>query len=214
MSLSFLVLLELFTSQGCSSCPPADRLLTEISADPRVLTLAYHVDYWDDLGRKDPFSAAEWTRRQNDYAASLRGRGLYTPQLVVGGAVDAVGSDRGRIGALIDRAAAPSVKLELTAVTEGDAIRVRATTTPALAANQTLLVAVAESGITTEVVRGENAGRTLTADHIVRRLVTVGPDGVAILPLDRRWDRKRLEIVGFVQERPSMKVLGAMRAAR
>ena len=104
------VLVELFTSQGCSSCPPADRLLGELPAavdGVQVLPLAFHVDYWDDLGWRDPFSSADWTARQNGYARSLGAGRIYTPQLVVQGSADVVGSDRGGAVELIRRAAHP-----------------------------------------------------------------------------------------------------------
>src|SRR5512134_2402114 len=84
---------ELFTSQGCSSCPPADRLLAELGEDPAVLPLAFHVDYWDHLGWRDPFSSPRWSERQGRYARTL-GRGLYTPQLVVAGDQDVLGSNQ------------------------------------------------------------------------------------------------------------------------
>jgi len=98
------VLIELFTSQGCNSCPPADALLGELAQRPGVLALAFHVDYWNGLGWSDPFSSKLATARQNDYAQRLGKRSIYTPQLVVDGAQDAVGSDRAGVTALIDAA--------------------------------------------------------------------------------------------------------------
>src|SRR5262245_58242267 len=89
------VVLELFTSQGCSSCPPADELLPELAAAPGVIALAFHVDVWDDLGWKNPFSSPQWTARQESYVEKLGG-GPYTPQLVVNGRAHVVGSDRRR----------------------------------------------------------------------------------------------------------------------
>jgi len=90
------VVVELFTSQGCSSCPPADRLLSKLSRDPRlagrVIPLAFHVDYWDYIGWRDPFASPRWSQRQKDYARVFRSNRIYTPQLVVSGSTEGVGS--------------------------------------------------------------------------------------------------------------------------
>src|SRR5690348_11228611 len=91
------VVVELFTSQGCSSCPPADRLLSKLGEDPRfagkVLPLSFHVDYWNSIGWQDPFSSARWSARQNDYARAFRSDRIYTPQTVVNGTSECVGND-------------------------------------------------------------------------------------------------------------------------
>src|SRR6476660_4669091 len=92
-ALLFAVVVELFTSQGCSSCPPADALLRDLRRDPTVIAIAYHVDYWDNLGRRDHFSAREWTQRQMEYIRTLRLPSAYTPQMVVGGTRQMVGSN-------------------------------------------------------------------------------------------------------------------------
>jgi hypothetical protein len=91
------VVVELFTSQGCSSCPPADEYLGELAHRRDVIALAFHVDYWDYIGWKDPFASPDFTRRQRAYAGALGLRGLYTPQMIVDGRADAVGSDRARV---------------------------------------------------------------------------------------------------------------------
>src|ERR1700736_1842766 len=91
------IVVELFTSQGCSSCPPADALLAELAQRPDVIALGFHIDYWDDLGWKDPLSSPAATARQRDYARQFGRRQVYTPQLVVDGAEEAVGSDRAAV---------------------------------------------------------------------------------------------------------------------
>ena len=98
------ILVELFTSEGCSSCPPADALLAELASRPDVLALSFHVDYWDRLGWKDPFSSREASQRQNRYAALLDLATVYTPQIVVDGGWQAVGSDRADVEHALDLA--------------------------------------------------------------------------------------------------------------
>jgi hypothetical protein len=98
------IVVELFTSEGCSSCPPADALLTELASRPEVLALSFHVDYWDRLGWKDPFSSPAATLRQQRYAELLGLATVYTPQIVIDGKWQAVGSDRGEVERALDSA--------------------------------------------------------------------------------------------------------------
>jgi hypothetical protein len=170
------VLIELFTSQGCSSCPPADRLLTRLAEDPRyagrVVPLAFHVDYWNHLGWSDPFSSAGWSRRQQEYAASFHSRRIYTPQLVVGGTVDANGSDERAVRAAIDRALSrePAGKLELRVdPVAGGKVKVHLEAEGR--AGRDAWVALYQSGLSTPVGAGENARATLHNDRVVRQLV-------------------------------------------
>jgi hypothetical protein len=203
------VLLEVFTSQGCSSCPPADRLVSEIRADPElsacILPLSFHVDYWDDLGWKDPFSSAAWSARQQAYASELGG-GVYTPEAVVGGVGQTVGSNRGRI---VDLAAGaePAAPPCLAATEEGEAIVVTASCPAPNGAD--FWAAVVEDGVVTRVERGENAGRTLRSDAVVRALVRVTGDGRTRIPRHAAWGR--VGVVGFVQEHAHMRVLSTAR---
>jgi hypothetical protein len=169
------VVIELFTSEGCSSCPPADALLTELARSrPDVLPLAFHITYWDRLGWPDPFALRAATDRQSDYARMLGLDSIYTPQMVMDGRLDVVGSDRGGVFSALARAASgasPSVPLRLaragTQVTleVGDGVRGREA--------RVLLVGY-DPAHRTAVAHGENAGRTLTESNIVRGLVRVG----------------------------------------
>src|SRR5688500_3437392 len=165
------VVIELFTSQGCSSCPPADRWLAslapgdEIAGRP-VIPLAFHVDYWNDLGWEDPYSSEAWTARQVAYARRLEPRrGAYTPELVIGGGAHAVGSDRRAIERLV-AAASPTTTLDAHLERDGDRVVVTATAPP----NARLFAAAVQDDVTTEIPRGENAGETLREDHVVRAL--------------------------------------------
>lgn len=172
-------LVELFTSEGCSSCPPADLLLGEIVKDARtrrrrVYCLSFHVDYWNGLGWSDPFSSKLATARQNEYAQRLGKRSIYTPQLVVDGADDAVGSDRANVTALIaaaHRRAAMGPSIETTTDAAGQRL-VRLGTGPASRA--TVWLAGYDRSRITPVGRGENGGRTLTEYQVVRSLVRLG----------------------------------------
>lgn len=181
------VVIELFTSQGCSSCPPADQLLAELAAAPDVIALAFHVDYWNDLGWADPFSRAAFTARQQVYAGDA-GR-VYTPALVVNGAADVVGSNRRAVAKAIAGARRLPV-LPARATVDGAAVRVEATPPD----GTTAVVAVYEDGLRTAVPRGENAGATLPNDRVVRALVPL-VDRVATFTLDPTWDRARLGAV-------------------
>jgi hypothetical protein len=193
------IVLELFTSQGCSSCPPADRLLSELAqagavAERPVLPLSFHVDYWNDLGWEDPFSQPQWSARQRDYAEALRDKGVYTPQLVIGGRAHVVGSDRRALFRAV-AAAAPTRTLTVEATWASGELKVRA---KGAATGEALWLALWQDGLASEVVRGENRGATLRHDHVVRRLVPLA-DGAATLALDPSW--KQLGGVVFAQRR-------------
>ena len=168
------VLVELFTSQGCDSCPPADALLGALAQRPGVLALAWHVDYWDGLGWKDRFSSALATHRQYDYARRLGLDNVYTPQLVIDGAAEAVGSDASAADAAIRQAAQRSVEgpaLALVSAVDGPA-RISLGAGPKTPATVWLVGYDREQ--VTPVGRGENAGRSLTEYQVVRRATPLG----------------------------------------
>jgi hypothetical protein len=164
------VVVELFTSQGCSSCPPADELLGRIANDAslrgRVIPLAFHVDYWNHLGWRDPFSSAEWSQRQLAYVRTFGLSGAYTPQAVVGGAREFVGSSERAIYGAIEEASKRSSGANVSIA--GNAIRVNAP-------RDLELIAITVDGAqTTNVARGENGGRKLVNYAIVRTLTRLG----------------------------------------
>ena len=178
------LVLELFTSQGCSSCPPAERVLARLAHDPSLAPLAFHVDYWDDLGWADPFASPAWTARQHAYARALGDR-VYTPELVVGGAAGMVGSNTREIERAIERAERPA-RLAATATWRTEAVEIAA----AAPADAEVLVAVWQDGLVTKVSRGENAGAALASERVVRRLERVaapGQRGTITIPLDASW---------------------------
>ncbi len=182
------VVLELFTSQGCSSCPPADRLLGELvqgGQGRELIAVAYHVDYWNDLGWVDPFSTSEASERQERYAMRF-GRGPYTPQLVINGREHVVGSQRGAVERAI-RGAAGVPMLGASATLEGDVLRV--TASPPAGARAALIVW--EDGLATDVRAGENRGERLREERVVRAVVAI-EGGAAAVTLEPAWRRAGL----------------------
>jgi hypothetical protein len=203
------VVVELFTSQGCSSCPPADALIHDIANDPalrgRVIPLAFHVDYWDSLGWRDPFSSAEWTQRQARYARTMHLNSAYTPQAVVNGIREFVGSNRSALSAALEKASneKPRTAITLTARREGNSLI--ATIHASVPANDDLMLAIVEDGVTTKIEHGENAGRTITNDAIVRRLIRVTPGQATMrVPLDAAW--RDVSATVFVQDRTTLMI--------
>lgn len=211
------VLVELFTSQGCSSCPPADELLRVINerTDVEVIALSFHVDYWDYIGWRDPFSSKAATQRQQAYAARISQGRAYTPQLVVDGRAHVLGSNRGDALAAIEKASVrPSsglrINAELLGVKDGH-LQLDLKTVGSLRGKR-LLVAVYESGLMTKVRRGENAGRKIRNDYVVRRLTAV-KTGVSTLSLDPGWNTKNLGIVAFAQDEKTLRIEAVQRQA-
>ncbi len=163
------VVVELFTSQGCNSCPPADAYLAELARRPGILALAYHIDYWDQLGWRDPFSSAAATSRQRAYAQALGLHTIYTPQMVINGRIDAVGSDRQQVAAAIAAPVGAAVPVALESGPDALAIRVGAGT-----GRGRIWLMEYDLSHETRVRAGENAGRTLVNVNIVRSIEELG----------------------------------------
>jgi hypothetical protein len=174
------VLLELFTSEGCSSCPPADRLLATLDQTQPVpgadlIVLSEHVDYWNRLGWTDPFSSALYSARQQEYSERLRGEGVYTPQLVVDGQFGFVGSyERAASSAIRKTIREPKIPIAISAAARsGDQVTARLELPAAKGARGILYVALAENRTESHVASGENAGRSLTHIGVARVLKQV-----------------------------------------
>ena len=169
---------ELFTSQGCGKCPPADTLLTTLSADPSLVTLSYAVDYWDYLGWKDTAAKPEFTRRQRAYAEVRGDHAVYTPQMVINGRVHVVGSDRAAVErAIADQAhETPRPTVEVEAETTPDTLIVRIADAPAdlTVSRATVWLARYETTRSIPIRKGENSGRTVTYTHLVTTLQPIG----------------------------------------
>jgi hypothetical protein len=216
------VLLELFTSEGCSDCPPADRLLESFDKKQPVngaqlIVLSEHVDYWNHLGWKDPYSLHLFSERQETYAARLHVSDIYTPQLVVDGQAQLVGSDETAARAAIRKAIERTkVPVSISGVSkEGSNIRLHVTVGVLPVKSGSVYIALADNDDLSQVSRGENAGHALTHVAVVRSLATVGESGRdrpfskdLTLPLGAAGG-KGLRVIVFVQDRDSAAVLGA-----
>jgi hypothetical protein len=203
------VVVELFTSQGCSSCPPANAYLNEMSRGRRdVLALAFHVTYWDRLGWKDPFSLAAATDRQAVYGRRF-GDGSYTPEIVVDGAAGMVGSDRDAVEPAIENAkrnGPTAAAVNVTRNGEQVAIEVGAGT----GSGRILLIGF-DHEHTTAIGRGENSGRTLTEANVVRSIRSVGQWSGAALRLNERFPEGK--DVAVVLQASDGRIIGASRLA-
>jgi hypothetical protein len=202
------ILVELFSSEGCSSCPSADTVLRELDetqpvAGAHVIALEFHVDYWNYLGWNDPFSSAEYSARQRDYGKSMKLKGVYTPQAVVDGQVELVGSERARLLAAIAKASA-NEHLRIGLTRTGEALQI---VIPATKPYQVFLAQV-ERGLSTAVPRGENAGKTLAHAPVVRALASVGNTGAEAFKVRAEIPANRSAVV-FLVDPETRAVVGA-----
>ncbi len=211
------VIVELFTSEGCSSCPPADVVLAELEktqpvANAQIITLGEHVDYWNYLGWADPFSNAIFSERQQAYSQSL-GSNTYTPQMVVNGRAEFNGSDAGKAAAAIARAIRePRAKMNISSGKNSKiAVITSAIPTGVNAASLQVVLALTENNLSSKVVRGENAGHVLKHRTVVRSLKVIGTPAKAetSLTFDQKWKRENLQIVAFLQDSKTHRIYGA-----
>lgn len=214
------VLAELFTSEGCNSCPPADTLL-EILLHQQpidgvyVIAMSEHVTYWDHQGWKDPFGSQQFTARQQDYGRRFNIDSIYTPQLVVDGAREVIGSDRRAIEkALLDAIKMPKPALNVE-LTTGDGLVTASASGPGLTAEKDaeLWFALTEDYLVVDVKRGENANKTMKHSGVVRVLQSAGGVDVTskrvTFKLSPDWKRENLRVVSFVQSKKTRRILSA-----
>jgi hypothetical protein len=227
------VVLELFTSEGCSSCPPADALLARLEEQQpipgaEIIALEEHVDYWDHQGWIDPFSSAQWTQRQESYAAGFGDHGVYTPELVVNGRSGFVGSHEGYAYRTIASAVAqPRTPISLTLLKSEKhdqahlKVEVEKLQGAQLGDVAEVWLAITENALHSAVLGGENSGHDLHHAAVVRWLHKAGAadtnaaaafTGESDLKLDSAWKRTNLRVVAFVQEKRSRHILGAASA--
>lgn len=211
---------ELFTSEGCSSCPPADAVVAKIqkeSNDKPVYILAYHVDYWNRLGWKDVFSEAAYSHRQSQYSAWLHLNGVYTPQIVVNGKTEFVGSEEGTLRNAIktNLQIQATVQIALSDVkVDGGKVSLHYQA-EGNTHKTVLLVAIVQKQAQTKVERGENAGHTLSHVQIVRSLQSINLNsstGYETIALPKGVDPKGTELIAFLQNTVTGTISGATRA--
>lgn len=179
------VLVELFTSQGCSSCPQADQILGELTKRPDVIALSFSVDYWDYIGWRDTLASHENTLRQQAYEKTLPAHRVYTPQMVVDGAQDVVGNQRSKVLSAIEaRAKAGANRLSISIKQAGDVAQVRIGAGAAPAQPATVWLAHTLSSRTVNISRGENSGKVITYHNVVRDYAAVGKWSGQALTLD------------------------------
>jgi hypothetical protein len=215
------VIVELFTSEGCSSCPAADRVLSRLPAafsDIEVIPLSEHVDYWNQLGWQDRFSAPLYSMRQQDYGRVFRLENVYTPEMVVNGQAEFNGSDEGRAQQEIRKAAlSPRADLEM-AMQSKDVVHLKVEHLPPGTRSADVFLVITETNIETAVRGGENSGRRLRHTGVVRSLSTIGRletkkaaafSADAKLNLNPEWNAENLKLVLFVQDRSNRKIVGS-----
>ena len=210
------VVVELFTSQGCNSCPPADVYLGKLAKRKRIIALSFHVDYWDYLGWKDRFALPGSTKRQRAYARQFKRGYVYTPQMVIDGQAEIIGSRIGEIDRAIARASARKDKIAVRLVKGADGkltAMLPARADGAKAEPATVWMVLIDRKHTTRIKRGENGGKQLTYTHVVRTLRKVGAwagEKTALeLPVDDTLPGRRDACVVIVQSDKTGRILGA-----
>lgn len=210
---------ELFTSEGCSSCPSADELVARIQKedkDKQVYILAFHVDYWNRLGWKDVFSSAQYSKRQNEYAGWLKLKSVYTPQIVVNGQKEFVGSEEGTLRNAITAGlrANPAAALTLSAQNDHGKIMVKYHTEGTQ--NKTLLLALVQKAAQSKIGAGENSGKTLSHVQIVRLFqsqpLNATGTGAAVIGQPDKFNADGWEVIGFVQDKANGQILAAAKS--
>jgi hypothetical protein len=213
------VVVELFTSQGCSTCPPADRVLSSLNknqpiVEADIITLSLHVDYWDSPGWKDEFSSLMFSKRQDIYSTQFKGEN-YTPQMVVDGANPFIGSHADKAQKIILAATkAPKAKVEL--IQNQDKLKIIISETP-VHENSTIFLAVAEDNLGSSVHGGENSGRKLAHMSVVRELKSLGVltaeqnsfEMETAIQFQPKWKKENLNLVVFLQENQKRRIFGA-----
>ena len=219
------VVVELFTSEGCSSCVAADELFGQIesgrivwNSPVDVITLGEHVDYWDSAEWRDRFSSPLFSSRQQDYGIAFRAREVFTPQVVVGGQTQCIGSDFGCIQrAVVEATHAPRGAVSIH-VGANDVVSVSVQHLPQSARLADVLMGITESSIRTNITGGENRGRRAVHTAVVRSLTQLSRldlkksgayNADVRLNLNPRWDRQNMKLVLLVQDRTTRRILGA-----
>jgi len=210
-------LVELFTSEGCSSCPPADKALEALSKQhpSNVFVLAFHVDYWNYLGWKDEFSTAANTRRQQQYASTLQLNSIYTPQAIVNGTSEFTGSDETTLNNTVEKELeAPAANTVVLVAKKGAPHEVNISYQTDAGKNEVVCIALVQLEATSAVKRGENTGKLLHHVNVVRDFTSSGKNsGTVSLAIPGNLSANDLKIIAFVQNTTSMRITAAAATA-
>ncbi len=216
------IVVELFTSQGCSSCPPADKLLGELAGQKNIIPLSMNVDYWDYLGWRDTLGSPEHTKRQKQYAANRGTRQVYTPQMVINGHLNVVGSRRDQVMRTLKQATAKTERVPMEISTKGDEVIINVGENKNIPTPQkaTVWVLMTSQEVFVPIKRGENSGKKITYHNVVRQIIPVGMwEGKAVqfklpkasLDLGKKQDGKR-DCVVLLQKGTVGEIWGVARA--
>lgn len=213
-----IVVLELFTSQGCSSCPPADRLLGSYANREDVAALSFHVDYWNKLGWKDPFSDHAFSERQENYASSIDAGSVYTPQLIINGEKEMVGSDADKIARTVKQLQQPSSSQIIIDEIKTDKNQVSVTYSVKGKFNKSVVnIALVQNKLTTSIKAGENNGVTLTNYNVVRSFKTIdsfsAEKNTSSINIADGINKKEFSVILFLQDVASNKIYAASKSA-
>ena len=206
--------LELFTSEGCSSCPPADEILRGVANQDNVFALSFHVTYWNKLGWKDAFSQKMFDERQYAYGRLMQSNGVYTPQLVVNGSEEFVGSRKSQTEKSVEKVLSQKAEARviLNKTMEDNALKAHYKLEGNFK-NTVLNIALVERNIETKVLRGENEGRTLKHDNVVRefQIIQIGATGEGTISFNVPSDFKQKEgkIIAYLQNKDTWKMVAA-----
>lgn len=210
-----VAVLELFTSEGCSSCPSADNLLPQlIKIDANIIALSFHVDYWNRLGWKDPFSSSQYSERQREYSRQLNLESVYTPQLVVNGEYEFVGSDRRKAEYAIKKVLKEKaqVKLNVDNVTIGDNKLHFTVNMDGDYTKTNLLAALVQKQVSMNVKAGENSGTKLSHTNVVRTFAMqiTAPKNEFELVIPKDLTGNQWQLIIYTQQKSDLKITGAV----
>ena len=216
---SGFAVVELFTSEGCSSCPPADQLLREITQKAKeenltIYTLGFHVDYWNYLGWEDVFSQKDYSRRQYQYAQAMQTTSVYTPQLIINGTKAFNGSDREQAWKTIHQALQKpsSLKLNLSIAEKSANTYELSYQISSIPPDSTLNFALVEKNLKSNVSRGENTGRLLQHDNVVRFFNTTdikAPEHKITFSINNQWKKEDLAVIAYIQNKKDTMIVAA-----
>ncbi len=212
-------LVELFTSEGCSSCPPAEKVLSDIKTDAEknhknIFCLEYHVDYWNRLGWKDPFSSFQYTNRQKNYCSVLNEESIYTPMMIVNGTESFTGSNSEKAKSAIASALKDEPSIELIAridsiMNDTAFVYCQSSKTDK---NFFLRLVITQNKLVSKIGKGENSGKTLNHEGVLRVFFSSemrNNSSQVKIPLKKFLPNKNCELIGFIQHKQTMKILAA-----